>query len=388
MQGVPAEAYEPVPFIRRQVWDELGDLVVARESPNMSEVPGNLWISLRLDAVNWGAQVSKLHDQGVIESGYSENLTEIMCECVHTLMKMFNGCLGYTCSDEITVLVNPAALFLNGTSQNHQSYSGRVQKLISIAPSCAAAVFNHRMLQLAHKRGVVIREEFPLLCFDCRIGTYESEEEALAIVLWRAEKCRINGLSDAVHDMRAQGARKTDWEANSCEKLRYLLGEGKLPLPVHQAYGSLFIYEHRRIARTSAESITAAQQRVKKIKKLKKRPGIWHLNGGESGGRHSVLYLLPFRGKSIVETVDQQREKKQLNRKERLTTRNMVKKQQRADRRKMARENRRQFVDGLRANGSDTDCRKGKTNRKRRRAEQRAALNSTRMQQIGLWQPS
>ena len=40
--------------------------------------------------------------------------------------------------------------------------------------------------------------------FDCRMGSYGTREEAMAVVLWRAYDCGVNGVSDAVYHVPTQ----------------------------------------------------------------------------------------------------------------------------------------------------------------------------------------
>eukprot|EP00971_Amphidinium_carterae_P062658 1240264-Amphidinium_carterae.1 len=45
----------------------------------------------------------------------------------------------------------------------------------------------------------------PLAClatFDCRIASYESFEQAVSLLLWRAYDCGVNGVSDKVHHLK------------------------------------------------------------------------------------------------------------------------------------------------------------------------------------------
>merc|ERR1712224_857341 len=222
---------------------EVGDLVKVHENFKITEVPGQHWISLRLDGCGFSKQTKRLRREGVFDAGYSAEFGEIMKECVQLLMEKFHGCLGYTQSDEMTVLIPPASV-VRGEQQCHL-YRGRIQKLCSTAASIVTALFNCRVFQLAEKHGIVIGAGFPLSHFDCRVGTFESEEEALALVLWRAQDCGVNGVSDAVHQSKVAG--KNLKGGNTADKLLWLAEQCMLPLPAHQAYGSLFLVSYRVI---------------------------------------------------------------------------------------------------------------------------------------------
>lgn len=279
VEGVPAEKYELPPHIPKSVWEDLGCLVRAQENSKITVIPGNKWISLRLDGCGFSKQTRALRRLGVLDAGYSEDFGEIMKECVKLLMETFHGCLGYTQSDEMTVLIHPASV-VRGEQQCHH-YGGRIQKLCSTAASTVTAHFNRRVFQLAEKRGIVPDECFPLSHFDCRVGTFESKDEALALVLWRANDCGVNGVSDAVHQI--EGAGKKIKGCNRTEKLAWLADQSRLPLPAHQAYGSLFLHGYSMVEGMNpktGERTTAMRRRISQA------------NNGESGGALCVLNLM------------------------------------------------------------------------------------------------
>jgi len=84
--------------------------------------------------------------------------------------------------------------------------------------------------------------------FDCRIGCYNTQAEALSLILWRAYDCSINSVSDAVHHSRfppsadpSIAPRNEVKRLGTSSKLRWLAHHGALPLPGHQRDGSFFI---------------------------------------------------------------------------------------------------------------------------------------------------
>ncbi len=73
--------------------------------------------------------------------------------------------------------------------------------------------------------------------FDCRMGSYASWEEARGMLMWRAYDCSVNGVSDAVHQTPNSG--KKVQSLGKREKIAWLFSQNKLPLPRHQAYGTV-----------------------------------------------------------------------------------------------------------------------------------------------------
>ena len=83
-----------------------------------------------------------------------------------------------------------------------------------------------------------------LAVFDCRLGSYDTADEAMGLVLWRAYDCGVNGVSDAVHHTGDLG--KEVKRGGTLDKLRWMQQHSMLPMPSHQAYGTLFLMHRDR----------------------------------------------------------------------------------------------------------------------------------------------
>jgi hypothetical protein len=87
--------------------------------------------------------------------------------------------------------------------------------------------------------------------FDCRVGSYESREEAASLLLWRAYDCGINGVSDAIYNMckkNIQGAQEIVAKT-TLEKLMWLAQHEMLPLPRPQQSG-VYLVKYTKIVET------------------------------------------------------------------------------------------------------------------------------------------
>lgn len=288
IEGLPEGLHELPPHIAKATWEELGKLLRAHEGVAVVEVPGNKWISLRLDGCGFSSLTRKLRRAGLLEHGFSPKFGEVMQACLLAVMETFHGTLGYSQSDEMTVLLRGTRV-IRGEQQPH-IYGGRVQKLCSIAASTATAVFNHRFWELAASAGLRLGEEVPLAHFDCRVGVFDAEEEALALVLWRAQDCGVNGVSDAV--FHTQGTGKQLRSSGTGEKLVWLAAAGRLPLHRHQAYGSLFLRSLRRFEGVNPK--TGERTEVT-------RRTVVLANDGQDGASRSVLSLAA-QGKVVLST--------------------------------------------------------------------------------------
>ena len=98
--------------------------------------------------------------------------------------------------------------------------------------------------------------------FDCRMGSWSSWEEARALLMWRAYDCSVNGVSDAVHHSNIDGKkeRQAAMSLGKREKIEWLHRHSMLPLPSHQAYGTVIAKVKRRI-----ESCDPREPTVKKM---------------------------------------------------------------------------------------------------------------------------
>merc|ERR1712187_482513 len=128
---------------------------------------------------------------------------------------------------------------LRGEQQPHQR-SGRVTKLTSLAASFVTAHFIMQLAKQCQQNGVGLEDlSYILPHFDCRVGSYSSWEEAQALLMWRAYDCSVNGVSDAVYQTPGSGQKIQSLGRQ--EKVAWLWEQGLLPLPRHQAYGTVLV---------------------------------------------------------------------------------------------------------------------------------------------------
>merc|ERR1712187_59816 len=134
---------------------------------------------------------------------------------------------------------------VRGEQQPHQR-SGRVTKITSLVASFVTAHFIMQLASKCQENAVGLADLSHILPhFDCRVGHYTSWEEAQALLLWRAYDCSVNGVSDAVHQTPGSGQKIQSLGRQ--EKVAWLFGQGLLPLPRHQAYGTVLVRVKRMI---------------------------------------------------------------------------------------------------------------------------------------------
>jgi len=168
--------------------------------------------------------------------GFSERFAGCMQVCLRSLMEKMNGVLGFTQSDEMIVFIPPTRV-IRGERMPH-GHGGRVTKICTLSAGFITSKFVMQLSKCCVSNGVDLDGLAGILPhFDCRLGHYASWEEARSLLMWRAYDCSVNGVSDAVYHTKGSG--KAIQSLGKREKVEWLWKQGLLPLPRHQAYGTL-----------------------------------------------------------------------------------------------------------------------------------------------------
>lgn len=157
----------------KTVKDPLGDKLKKFERDSETYPSGNKPIVLRLDGKNF----SKYTKRVKCKKPFDVDLAYIMKTVTEELVKYCNADIGYTQSDEIT-------LILTKKSENSEIFfGGRFQKLCSVMASLATYHFN----QLSSSDVMAL--------FDCRAFEVPDKNTAIECLEWRALDCRRNSVS-------------------------------------------------------------------------------------------------------------------------------------------------------------------------------------------------
>jgi len=245
VDGMDPTLHYLAPHVPKVRWTELGDLVAAREKTTFGSVDGARWMTLRLDGCGFSKAVRLMRRKGVLEpQGFSDVFADTMVSCLRLLLEHFSGAIGYTQSDEMVIFIPPASV-VRGEQQGH-ARNGRVTKTASLAASLCTAHFVMELSARCITAGVGLEGLSQVLPhFDCRVGSFASWEEARSLLLWRAYDCSVNGVSDAVYHIPGSG--KAVQSLGKREKVAWLHAHGHLPLPRHQAYGTVLAKVRRRV---------------------------------------------------------------------------------------------------------------------------------------------
>src|SRR6185437_13588303 len=107
-------------------------------------------------------------------------MTHAMIETTKYLVQSTHALVGYTQSDEISLI------WLADAPESDIFFSGKVQKMVSVLASMAAAKF---------ARAIPPQFADRLPHFDCRVFQIPSRTEAANVFLWRAMDARKNAIS-------------------------------------------------------------------------------------------------------------------------------------------------------------------------------------------------
>lgn len=115
-----------------------------------------------------------------MERPFDARMTAAMVETTKYLVNKTNARIGYTQSDEISLV------WLADAPESDVIFSGKLQKMVSVLASMTAAKF-----------ATVIPAEYAdrLPHFDCRVFQLPSKDEAANAFLWRAMDARKNAIS-------------------------------------------------------------------------------------------------------------------------------------------------------------------------------------------------
>jgi len=121
-----------------------------------------------------------------LERPYDVRLQSLLIEVTKYLVEETNALLGYTQSDEISLVM------YSGVSGSGIYYDGRVQKIVGDLAAATSVQFNRLLRQW------YIREkDYSYPRFDARAWQVPTLEEAANYFLWREQDCTKNSISMA-----------------------------------------------------------------------------------------------------------------------------------------------------------------------------------------------
>lgn len=176
---------------------------------------------------------------------YDINMSMTMQDTTYELMKMYHASVGYTQSDEITLI------WYNWNEESEPLFGGRPSKFNSIIASSATYIFNRlKDINLPCKKDV-------MALFDCRTWNVPSLTEAANCITWRQIDARKNSISMAARSLYSHSELHG---LSGIEMKKKLLEAGVDwdTYPNFFKYGTLF----RRVSVTKDSEFGPVQRRV------------------------------------------------------------------------------------------------------------------------------
>lgn len=176
--------------------DDFGDRMKAYESAFTStKIASDKWMAVRID----GRGFSKYTKSFV--KPFDWRITNAMVNTTKALVKETHASVGYTQSDEITLLYPP--------TEGERIFGGKVSKINSVFASIATAHFNHHTI-------VTDKHAY----FDCRTWEVPDDIEASNTLLWRVQDARKNSVSS---HFRWTAGHKAMQNLGQSEMVQYLI---------------------------------------------------------------------------------------------------------------------------------------------------------------------
>lgn len=151
-----------------------------------------------------------------LQRPYDSLLSTVMIGVTKYLVEETNACIGYTESDEISLIIYSS----NYDSQVY--FDGKIQKLVSVIASLTTAKFNELIINYNNFYDVNV---FPttLATFDTRVWNVPTKEEAANVILWREQDATKNSISMAA---RHYYSHKELYNKNGSEMQEMLFQKG------------------------------------------------------------------------------------------------------------------------------------------------------------------
>lgn len=186
--------------------DPFGDRVKELESVSAKSVlDENQAICVRIDGKAFHTYTKGL------ERPYDKRLSNAMIETMNYLVEKADARLGYTQSDEISLV------FFKTAPHQQNFFGAREQKLTSVLASMATAKFNSEIQKN-------IPEKADLFAFfDCRVWNVPTLQDAAEVFVWRQEDAIKNAISMAAS---AYYSDKVLHGKKSSEKIKMLEEKG------------------------------------------------------------------------------------------------------------------------------------------------------------------
>jgi tRNA(His) guanylyltransferase len=163
---------------------------------------------------------------------YDERLHTLFDATTKFLVEASDAVIGYTQSNEITLI-----LYNGGQPDSQVFFDGRVSKLTSVLASMATAKFN------ALVPAILSEKRDRLACFDCRVWTVPTEQEAVNCLIWRELDATRNSIQMAAQALYSH----TQLHQKNTSQMQTMLGQKGINWQDYPAQFTRGSYFQRRV---------------------------------------------------------------------------------------------------------------------------------------------
>jgi len=160
---------------------------------------------------------------------YDKRLQTLFDETTKFLVDKTNALIGYTQSDEISLI-----LYKGDNEKSQIMFDGKSFKLISVLASMATAKFNSLVPEILPEKAN------HLAFFDCRVWNVLSEYEVLNYLIWRELDATRNSISMAAQSKFSH----SELQGRNSEEMKHMLKEKHIidwaDYPSRFKYGAYF----------------------------------------------------------------------------------------------------------------------------------------------------
>lgn len=173
--------------------EKLGDLMKLFESNTQSLLVPGQPVVIRFDGKNFSSFTKGL------SRPYDKAFRDCMVKTMEYAAKLWNASVGYTQSDEITLILKND-INISDAQLSAIPFSSRVQKIGSLSAAKVSTYFNKMLDKYLLKKSEKIEqpdEEIDCPVFDARIFNVPNLEWAALALLWREVDCTKNAITQA-----------------------------------------------------------------------------------------------------------------------------------------------------------------------------------------------
>ena len=171
--------------------DSLGDRMKGYENVTRVHLTRRTPVIIRIDGKafhTWTKQLKHV-DNELEQDPFSGIMNAAMAETTRQLVtNIQNAVLGYTQSDEISILLNDWK-----TLETDAWFSANIQKMVSVAASMATVYFNNSIPDMLHTYRNLSGKQLSSAMFDARVFNLPKEEVANYFI-WRQQDASRNSV--------------------------------------------------------------------------------------------------------------------------------------------------------------------------------------------------